>query len=232
MSRHVPWADQLSDYLDDELTGGERAAVESHLATCAECAATLAALRRVVACASSLSSAAPERDLWPGIAARMAEPTRRVSFTLPQLAAASLLLATLSGGAVALFLSTRENAGANAAVPATPTVQPRSGQGADSVQPVESSPDGLALAVSFADAQYDAAVADLERALERGRGRLDEFTVSVVEQNLSIIDRAMGEARSALAADPSNGYLSGHLLEARRQKLDLLRRAAALTEAN
>ncbi|OFW21883.1 MAG: hypothetical protein A3H97_08410 [Acidobacteria bacterium RIFCSPLOWO2_02_FULL_65_29] len=222
MSRHEPWVDQLSDFLDDELPDDERAAVESHLALCAECTATLAALRRVVAGASSLASRAPERDLWPGIALRMTGPARRVSFTLPQLAAASLLLATLSGGAVALFLSARDqNPGANAAVPAV-----------DIVQPVESSLDGLALAVSVADAQYDAAVADLERALEGGRGRLDEITVSVVEQNLSIIDRAIAEARSALAADPSNGYLSGHLLEARRRKLDLLRRAAALTEAN
>jgi hypothetical protein len=57
--------------------------------------------------------------------------------------------------------------------------------------------------------------------------------VSVVEQNLSTIDRAIAEARSALAADPSNSYLSGHLVETRRRKLDLLRRTAALmTEAN
>ena len=35
-------------------------------------------------------------------------------------------------------------------------------------------------------------------------------------------------ARSALLADPSNGYVSGHLVEARRRKLDLLRRTAAL----
>ena len=50
--------------------------------------------------------------------------------------------------------------------------------------------------------------------------------------NLAIIDRAIAEARSALGADPSNGYLSGHLMETRRRKLDLLRRAAELTETN
>ena len=83
--------------------------------------------------------------------------------------------------------------------------------------------------VSMADAQYDAAVSDLEKALKAGRGQLDASTIAVVEHNLQIIDQAIDQAREALAADPANTYLSGHLVEARRRKLDLLRRAAALT---
>jgi hypothetical protein len=86
--------------------------------------------------------------------------------------------------------------------------------------------------VGFADAQYDAAVADLERALNRGRGRLDRTTVSIVEHNLQIIDQAIEQARQALEGDPANEYLSSHLVEARRRKLDLLRRAAALADTN
>jgi hypothetical protein len=82
--------------------------------------------------------------------------------------------------------------------------------------------------VNLVDEQYDAAVADLERALASGRGRLDARTVSVVEQNLKVIDQAIDQARKALAADPANSYLSTHLVETRRRKLDLLRRAAAL----
>jgi hypothetical protein len=83
--------------------------------------------------------------------------------------------------------------------------------------------------VGMADAQYDAAVADLEKALKDGRGRLDASTIAIVEHNLQIIDQAINQAREALVADPANSYLSGHLVEARRRKLDLLRRAAALT---
>src|SRR6202030_448623 len=78
--------------------------------------------------------------------------------------------------------------------------------------------------VSMADAQYDAAVADLEKALKAGRGRLDASTVAIVEHNLQIIDQAINQAREALVGDPANDYLSGHLIEARRRKLDLLRR--------
>jgi hypothetical protein len=83
--------------------------------------------------------------------------------------------------------------------------------------------------VGYADAQYDAAVADLEKALTLGRGRLDTSTIAIVEHNLQIIDQAIAQAREALAADPANSYLSGHLVEARRRKLDLLRRATELT---
>ena len=42
------WTDRLSEYVDGELAAGERTALEAHLATCAECRATLEELRRVV----------------------------------------------------------------------------------------------------------------------------------------------------------------------------------------
>ena len=38
---HREFTDQLSDYLDDELSAGERAEIEAHLAGCAQCAAVL-----------------------------------------------------------------------------------------------------------------------------------------------------------------------------------------------
>jgi hypothetical protein len=87
--------------------------------------------------------------------------------------------------------------------------------------------------VNLADAQYDAAVADLEQALKAGRGRLDASTIAIVEHNLQIIDQAINQAREALVTDPANTYLRSHLVDARRRKLNLLRRATALTtEAN
>jgi anti-sigma factor RsiW len=233
MSAHDQWTDQLSDYLDDELSAAERAAVDAHLAECADCTKTLASLRRIVAEASSLPPRPPEHDLWPAIAARTVQQ-RRVSFTIPQLAAASLLLAALSGGAVVLLLggtnglSQTAQDQADTAAPAVDDSQRAGG----SLSAAIGSDIGLAAVVNVADADYDQAVAELERALEDGRGRLDATTVSVVEQNLSIIDLAIAEARGALMADPSNGFLSGHLVEARRRKLDLLRRAAALTQSN
>jgi hypothetical protein len=92
-----------------------------------------------------------------------------------------------------------------------------------------------ALAVSArsraAGRSYDAAVADLERVLEAGRGRLDTATVRVIERNLATIDSAIAQAQRAVAADSANIYLNSHLAETMRRKLELLRQAAALVSS-
>lgn len=223
---------RLSDYLDDELSQDERLAIENHLTECAECRRTLQDLQRIVATAASLPPQPPATDLWTGIADRLETRVvpfdrgrRRFAFTLPELVAASVLLTVLSGGAVAWLMS--DTAQPQTATNAGSSIEPAAPSGAAD-QVFAGGDPGIVSAVSLGDVQYDAAVVDLERALEAGRGRLDEATISVVEQNLTIIDGAIAEARSALLADPSNGYVSGHLVEARRRKLDLLRRAAAL----
>jgi hypothetical protein len=248
---HQEWTDQLSDYLDGELPEAECDAVDEHLRSCASCTAVLNDLKRVVARAASADARPPQADLWRGIAARLNESgeparvapsapkeTRRVAFTFPQLAAAAALLIAVSGGAAwqlaartgrleGLHYTSGEGSQARDARSADLQVRPDSpmapgaeGTGAADFARVES--------VGMADAQYDAAVADLEKALKTGRGSLDASTVAIVEHNLQIIDQAINQAREALAGDPANSYLSGHLVEARRRKLDLLRRATAL----
>jgi hypothetical protein len=79
------------------------------------------------------------------------------------------------------------------------------------------------LAADFATESYDAAVADLEEALDASRDQLDPGTVATIERNLAIIDAAIAETRTALAADPNSVYLSAHLAEQMRRKLDILR---------
>ena len=268
---HEEWTDKLSEFLDGELPADEQRAVEAHLRGCANCAAVLADLKRVVARAQQAGAVPrpPSADLWTGIAARidggahaadrsakaLAERShpadagrtrfgdrsaeafalrpRRIAFTLPQLAAAAVLVAAVSGGVVLKFAgrpdglrsrTTSENR-SDAQPDSTPVAQPF--RAAADTSPT----DGVdrIVPVSMADAQYDAAVADLEGALKQGRGRLDAATIAIVEHNLQIIDQAIAQAREALVSDPANTYLSGHLVEARRRKLDLLRRAAALT---
>ena len=82
---------------------------------------------------------------------------------------------------------------------------------------------------NFADAQFNAAVTDLEQILRDERDRLDPRTVLIIERNLKAIDAAINEARMALNDDPANPYLNSHLADARQRKLELLRRAAGLT---
>ena len=61
------------------------------------------------------------------------------------------------------------------------------------------------------------------------REQLDPQTVMVIERNLQTIDQAIQQSREALDPDPANTYLNSHLADARRRKLDLLRRAAGLS---
>ncbi|MEP7227222.1 MAG: zf-HC2 domain-containing protein [Gemmatimonadales bacterium] len=210
------WMERLSEYLDGELSAADRAALETHLETCDDCSAVLSDLRRVVDRARMAEDYLPRRDLWPGIARRIgatpaASPRigRRWSFSLPQLAAAAIVLMTLSGSGVWLLRSAAARPGGQVATtgtPATPAIN----------------------ASTSASASYAAAVADLERVLASGRGQLDTTTVRVIEQNLAAIDQAIAQAQRALLADPANLYLNTHLAETMRHKLDLLRQAATL----
>jgi hypothetical protein len=224
------WTERLSEYLDDELVGADRAALEAHLTTCTECSAVLTDLRRVVAQAGRLEPRDPSRDLWPGIATQIgATPpgsskvvelssrrAMRWSFSLPQLAAAAILLMTLSGGTV-WWLRTPTSAPANTA---------------SAPRPVSKGAPSAMNASATATQSYAAAVADLERVLAGGRNQLDTATVRVIQQNLAAIDQAISQAQRALAADPANLYLNTHLAETMRRKLDLLRQAATLVHAS
>ena len=222
------WTDRLSEYVDDELTPTERAALDAHLASCRECTATVAELRAVVERARRLPGRPPATDLWPGIEPRLDQsPQLRVwsgragsatarsakakfSFTLPQLVAAGLALMVMSGGAVWVL---------------------QHGGRATSMPPVAAS-DPLATAgvvpVGMSDPRYDEAIADLQQALEAGRTHLDARTIATIEANLKAIDAAIDESRRALAQDPENVFLNNHLGDARQRKLALLRRATAL----
>ncbi len=167
-----------------------------------------------------LNDARPGGDLWTGIEARIAPRvvTRRsVTFTLPQLALAATLLIAVSGSVSWLALQPRSTAGAPPEAPIQAVAEPAAAIRTD----VERA--------SFADAQYDAAVADLERILREQSERLDPQTVMVIERSLQAIDEAIQQSRAALDADPANTYLNFHLADARRRKLDLLRRAAGLS---
>jgi len=219
------WTGRLSEYLDGELTGAEQAALEAHLPHCAECSGVLDDLRNVVARAGALDDRPPARDLWQGVAALIgagsvaALVTRprtrvlrfpKVSFTVPQLAAAALALMLGSGAVVYRWAGNGR--------PGVATLEP----GAEI-------PVSVRAAAALGSERFDSTVAGLERALEEGRGTLDTSTVRIIRQNLAIIDAAILQARRALAADPGNVYLNNHLAGTMKRKVELLRRAALLT---
>ena len=82
--------------------------------------------------------------------------------------------------------------------------------------------------VRSVDADYSAAIRELDESLAEHRAQLDPATVAKVEASLRVIDQAINEARHALAADPSNLTLHDLLAASYERKLELLRRATGL----
>ena len=220
--------DRFSEYLDDELSSGERADIDAHVRTCATCRTLLQELRAVKEQAAALPFTAPTADLWPGIEARLdargsltpfrRRGARRFSFTLPQLVGAAAALMLVSGGGV--WLSQLGGRATSLPPLAATTTDTGSGSGVRATADVAP--------VAIADPRYDEAIHDLEQALDAGRPQLDPETVKILESNLRAIDHAIDQSRTALEADPANVYLHRHLAEARLRKLALLRRASAL----
>jgi len=214
---------RLSALVDGEVTGQELAAAEAHLTACAECRATYDDLLAIKRHAGALDDRPPERDLWPGFAARLAgdadvvplEPRRRrFAFSIPQLAAAALVLMSVSAGAA--LLATHA-AGPAVFTTAAPSATVRSVAGLASAEGV---------------ASYDVAIRDLETTLAARRSTLDTATVRAVQQSLTIIDAAIRQAEAALAQDPNSMYLNSHLEHALGRKLEVLRRVTTLAAAS
>lgn len=193
------------------------------------------------------------------LGAERAKRARRWSFSTPQLAAAAAALVVVS--AVGAWLLGRNAAIPVATAPVAITAPDTAAPApeADPAAPVrvaasedagaprrESAPSRgaagapprpgvegalTARVADFGVERYDSAIAELEQVLADNRTRLNPATVEVVEANLALIDRAIADARRALAADPASRYLNDHLAETMKRKVDLLRRVTAALQS-
>jgi hypothetical protein len=228
---HDHWIAQLSDHLNGDLGRADARALEHHLAGCVSCRAVRDDLADIVARARALPDVAPSRDLWPGIRSALANleedgseaqvirfpgsgarATRGFWMTLPQLAAAAVVLLVVSvsatwwaGAGVASRVAGSDDVGPSAPATVTPA--------ADVAAP---SP-GLARDLST-----------LEQLFARSRGALDPNTVRILDKNLGVIQRAIDESVDALAVDPGNAFLKDHLERTYREKADFLREVTTM----
>lgn len=196
----------LDAWVDGTLPAVERDAVDAHLASCDRCRAEAQALQVLVAEARALPrEVLPARDLWDGIAGRMSvaarrpgDPPRRAPRW--RLPAFRPLLAAAALGGLLLGV-------------AATSLWQRQGARREFV---------------LEQARYARASADLARVLAGNAAALAPETRAIVEHSLGILDQAITEAEAALAADPRNVELEQMLLARYEQRLNLLRRAAAV----
>lgn len=210
------WVHRLSEYVDNDLSGRERRALEAHLADCATCSDIVADLRRVIDRARDLNTpAVPVRDLWPGIAARLRPRGRERSarwtwswppWLTPRLAALTALAGVLLA-AVWLWQTTARPGGPSA--------------------PAGSPPPPVTARDLTHEPDYERTVAGLERQA-RARLTLDPHVIEVLDENLASLDVAIANYREALSEDPGDARMRERLADAKERKLQVLRQAVTL----
>lgn len=213
----------VASLLEGEAAPELRRSLEEHLGRCADCSALYGDLREIAERAASLPLLRPERDLWPGIAARLDEkqpsgtthlPLRRRAVRTalwPALAAATALAAVALGTSLRARM---ESAVASAPDSAALPVVASNSTAANNVSSGAFDP----LVV------YGGELARIKVEFELRRSALDSSTVVVVERNLATIDSAIAAARSAMASDPGSYFLARQLEQALAKKLSLMRR--------
>ena len=216
--------ERLGDYVDGDLAEARRAAVERHLADCVDCRRELEELGALVAAAAELRrDVEPERDLWPAIAARLRSRDRSTTAGPSSVAAGrwwhspGFRLAAAAALAAAVTLVLARGWGERQPVGAQDP--PRAEAAAVAAREME-----LALASEEARAEDGLLQVreDLLRAIAIRREEIDPATREVVDRNLAIIDRAIGEIHQALEADPRNGELGLLLASAYQREVELL----------
>lgn len=233
--------ERLNDYVDGLLSEDEAREVEDFLVGSTEAQQAVDSLRLLKARTAELPDAIePSRDLWPGIAEKMAPAPlssvegearrsrtkmgarafgfgslvpRLEAFQWATLAAAAMVLVVSSSAITAWVLQVPELAVATGGEKGGAAV---SNVALDSLHPVE--------------AEYALEIADLLTVLMNNRDTLDPDTVTTIQTNLRVIDRAIRRAREALEEDPENAGVARMLTHGYRNKLQVLQRANLLIE--
>jgi len=137
---------------------------------------------------------------------------RAVALTAPQLAAAAVVLVTLS-------VTATRWVGVGTPASDAPVAAEEASSPLSLVSQAPAPPAGLADELST-----------LEEELAAAREALDPNTLRVLERNMAVIERAIEDSRQALAVDPGNEFLSRHLLQVYERKIVYLKEATALAD--
>ncbi len=153
---------------------------------------------------------APQRDLWPAIAARIAEAGNapaKPAFRWPLALAAAFLVASVS--ALLTWSLTRDPQ------PAGPAVIAQAPAAGADIVPVRYGPNSGVSAAELA--ARDVLLGQFRGAF----ATLRPETREVIQKNLAVMQAAADEIDAALAKDPASGMLQGMLAGTYKQELNL-----------
>jgi len=186
----------------------ERQAIEQHVAECATCRMTVDDLRVVCERAKTLTPMTPPPHIWPKIRRAVErQPSVMAGRHAPPwqwLAAAAVIVLAVA----ASWRFVRSKPADEAA---------RAGTTAS-----------IDAELSLAEQHYQNAIVGLEQVARSEQGSLDPQTAAVLQRNLSIVDQAISESRSALAERPQNDVVRQTLFESFEAKIALLENTIAI----
>lgn len=203
----------LGESVDGTIDGAGAAALGAHLAVCERCRAVAEDLRAIRAAARTLERHVPPAAAWNRIAAAVQEDHRGAAWSAWRLLAVA---ATVVITAAATWWIVAQRA------PGATTAPP--GVVAHSAAPLQS----VEADVAAVENHYELAIAGLEAITKAGGDELDPDTAEVVQANLTVIDRAIGESREAVKNEPTNELAQQSLFGAFSSKLALLQDTVAL----
>jgi len=195
--------------LSEVLDGGPVVGADEHLAGCPVCQGELEALRALRAELRELPELEPPAELWAAIEARLpiaSSSARRSRLRWPGLVALQVA-AMAAVFVIGIGLGRVWQPGEPAAEPTPPPLVTASEPGPSTL------PQAMA-DVRRLGAQYDAAVANLQRLARQEGTQLP----SLREQRLAGLDMLVDASRTALAAEPADPVLNAYLFAALEER--------------
>jgi anti-sigma factor RsiW len=218
------YRDAIVELVDGTLDAARQAALERHVASCADCRALVADLKSIQAAAFTLERHEPPAGVWPVVRDRIAAepapdarsrvlawPRTRTAWGVWMAAAAALLLATTVGIVSILNPPHGDRDDRAAAPPAEPA----------NIESIQAE-------FRAATEHYEKAIQGLEQIAKTQSGDLDPQVAAILQKNLQVIDQAIGDSRAALNLQPTSTDAQDSLFDAMRTKVAVLQQTVEL----
>lgn len=202
---------RISPLIDGDLSAPDTLTVLHHLARCEACTGFRQDLDRLREASAALGPIEPPGHVWLQVAGqtRLSQP---VSGTMQRPTSHGSAFAQWLGIAAALVIVTI----------GTYFVGTTSSSPPPSNAPATASVETVAEELNLAMQHFERAIDELETLAQSGSSSLDPAMATVLKENISTIDTAIAESRTALLQNPGNGPARDSLFEALRRKVVVL----------
>lgn len=188
--------EMMDDYHDGLLSEDVSSQMKKHLDGCDQCSAEYKKLAKLLEKVYNLPEEInPKRDLWPLIKEGIREKRKKSYQGWKMLSLAAVFIGIMAFSFVSLYMNVNRNANRESKVMRQ---------------------------FDKASKEYLKAREELIASLQSKKGVIKEETIATIENNLDIIDQAIGEIKVAISKEPDNERLVLMLSDAYHKETDLL----------